>query len=833
MKGSLTNRIAGIAVGVSLTAILVVGGASYTVMQGRLDRDQDEIVQLAASAAALELSSRLSGYSAALHDLASSGVLQSGGTDSNTLLLRRFAATMDLHGSLMLLDRSGELNAATGSDSLQHGEFSWLSQVGEIRRPRAAIENLRQSGWSIVMAEPLMASAGQSQGVVALTLPIGELFKQLSLPLPRQARLQMIRGGEPNGWSLSNAAYLQSPRNDVLTRPLQLPDALSPLRLQIHAEAQNDVQGHPLRQLTLILLGIGVVILAIAVEASLLLSRWIVAPLRRLKKSAVEFDVESRQPFPQDPAWSRQDEIGQLASSLQGMAQRLAQSYDELEQRGASLMRNAESIGGMASWRWISGEHSMRWSERVYSLLDLPAASPGTLDRLISRLHSEDRPRLVLAMKDLTERGHSFDLECRVLVESGPVRLIRMIGKIGPETGHRTAYDGVMQDITAQRAAENALQASKARFEAILRNTPIGIALLNAERVILEANRAFLDIFGVEADTLIGHHSRVVYGSEEQYEDLGRRAYPMVMAGGTFSDDMLMLRPDGKGVWTRLTGRLIDPEHPELGSIWAGEDISERIKSEETQRKREAALAQAHAELERKATELERSNAELEQFAYVASHDLRQPLRMVVSYLTLLERQYGAALTGDGVEFLQFARGGAERMDRLIIDLLDYSRIGRHGSEMTPLSLVEMLGEAVENLTVAVQESGGRIDTDLPEDLPLLQGYRQELVRLLQNLLANALKYHAPEVLPVVTVSARHADGLIRISVSDNGIGIAPENFERIFGIFQRLHGRDEYEGTGIGLAVCKKIVQHHRGQISVTSAPGRGTSFQLELPAA
>ena len=223
-------------------------------------------------------------------------------------------------------------------------------------------------------------------------------------------------------------------------------------------------------------------------------------------------------------------------------------------------------------------------------------------------------------------------------------------------------------------------------------------------------------------------------------------------------------------------------------------------------------------------------NAELKQFAYAASHDMREPLRMISSYLGLLDRRYGGLLDADGHEFLAFAKDGAQRLDRMILGLLDYSRIGRGDEARESVSLAEALDESLAGLVVAVADSGAEVRA--ATNLPTVEGLRTELVRLFQNLIGNAIKYAVPGRPPRVTVSAESESGSWRISIADNGIGIAPEHFERIFGIFQRLHSVD-VEGCGIGLASCKKIVENHGGCIWVESVPGVGSTFLFTLPKA
>lgn len=226
--------------------------------------------------------------------------------------------------------------------------------------------------------------------------------------------------------------------------------------------------------------------------------------------------------------------------------------------------------------------------------------------------------------------------------------------------------------------------------------------------------------------------------------------------------------------------------------------------------------------------ELERSNAELQQFAYVASHDLQEPLRMVTSYMGLLEQRYSDKLDAQGMEFIGFAADGASRMQRLIKDLLEYSRVGTRGKAFAPVCLEKILAEALLNLKARIDECGAEIVHD---SLPDLDADDSQIVRLFQNLIGNALKYRKPDAQPRVHVGVKPQNGAWLFSVADNGIGIETQHFDRVFMVFQRLHGRGEYEGTGIGLAVCKKIVERHGGRMWVESTVGEGSTFFFLLP--
>ena len=229
-----------------------------------------------------------------------------------------------------------------------------------------------------------------------------------------------------------------------------------------------------------------------------------------------------------------------------------------------------------------------------------------------------------------------------------------------------------------------------------------------------------------------------------------------------------------------------------------------------------------------KITELKRSNEELAQFANIASHDLQEPLRMVASYTQLLARRYRGKLDADADEFIAYAVDGANRMQRLIQDLLAYSRVGTAGGALTEVSSEAALERAIANLHGAIEASGAQITRD---PLPAVQADVVQLTQLFQNLVGNGIKYQNGGT-PKIHVSALRAGGQWMFSVRDNGIGIDPQYFEKIFGMFQRLHGREEFAGTGIGLAICKKIVDRHGGDITVESQPGQGATFRFTLPA-
>ena len=314
---------------------------------------------------------------------------------------------------------------------------------------------------------------------------------------------------------------------------------------------------------------------------------------------------------------------------------------------------------------------------------------------------------------------------------------------------------------------------------------------------------------GIPRDLRLGHGGRVARG--RRLESLYDEAIAMAPRIHTTPEDLIK-GPGGTVFPAEITRRAV-----QIDGRWVivicTRDISERKRAQE--------------ELQRRLEDLARSNEELERFAYIASHDLTEPLRMVSGYTQLLERRCRDRLDGEALEFMDFIVGGTVRMKRLIDDLLQYSRVGRQVKHQS-VRMDDVLDDVLANLQQLIAEKSATIERD---PLPVVTADRTAMTQLLQNLVGNALKFHSATTSPVVRIAASQQESGWTFTVADNGIGIAPEHFERIFVIFQRLHARDEYGGTGIGLAICKKIVERHGGRIWVESKPGVGTKFFFTLP--
>jgi PAS domain S-box-containing protein len=260
----------------------------------------------------------------------------------------------------------------------------------------------------------------------------------------------------------------------------------------------------------------------------------------------------------------------------------------------------------------------------------------------------------------------------------------------------------------------------------------------------------------------------------------------------------------------------------ENGYIFAyGRDVTDKKAADE-------ALKQANQKLEMHAQELAVSNRELEQFAYIASHDLQEPLRMVTSFLTQLEKKYGQTLDDKARKYIFYAVDGAKRMRQIILDLLEYSRVGKYEYEMEKIPLNELINEVLHLDQNLIIEKRARVTV---ADLPIIECYRPPLIQVFHNLIVNAIKYSKPGVPPDIEISYKEDGKFWVISVSDNGIGISDEYFDKIFVIFQRLHSSGEYDGTGLGLAIVKKVVESLGGKMLIESEVGKGSTFSVVLP--
>ncbi len=414
-------------------------------------------------------------------------------------------------------------------------------------------------------------------------------------------------------------------------------------------------------------------------------------------------------------------------------------------------------------------------------------------------------------IKKVFQTGKSYATETVISYPEGDKWFEARLVPLYDESDEVIAVLGVSRDVTERKKFTAAIQAEKEFSDSIINSLPGIFYMFGDDQSFIRWNKNFEQVTGYSAQEIEVSHPTAFF-SENDKDMIADRIKQIFLQGDSVVVEADLITKDGQMIPYILTGLRIGVEgEPRL--IGVGMDITSRKRAEE--------------ELAAKSDALERSNKELENFAYVASHDLQEPLRMINSYLQLLVRRYREKLDGDALEFIDYAVDGSTRMKQLINDLLVYSRVNTATKEFAPTDLEEVLQNTVKNLQVVIEENQTEITHDR---LPTVIADDVQMGSLFQNLIGNAIKYHGEEV-PRIHIGVSDHRHEWQFSFKDNGIGIAPQYFERVFVIFQRLHSRDAYSGTGIGLSVSKRIVERHGGHIWIESQPGQGSTFYFTLP--
>lgn len=377
------------------------------------------------------------------------------------------------------------------------------------------------------------------------------------------------------------------------------------------------------------------------------------------------------------------------------------------------------------------------------------------------------------------------------------------------DEGLSTGYLAVNKDVTEFKKVQEALQISEEKFNKAFMLSPTGLVLTKmTTSEYIEVNESFLKITGYEREEIIGHSSLIVNVIDK--EDRNKLLKDFQRDGSVKNKEVSFTRKNGEKGVLLFSTEIIEINH-EKCTLTIIYDISKRKAIE--------------IELNKRTEELMRSNAELEQFAYIASHDLQEPLRMITSYVQLLEKRYSDKLDQDAHDFINYAVDGANRMQTLIYSLLEYSRVNRV-KPFEYIDIHDILDEVMNDLSMAIKENAPDIRIG---DLPVIFGDRVLIGQLFFNLIANAIKFKSERPVQIF-IEGKREGNTFKFLVKDNGIGIQKEYSEKIFTIFQRLHTKDKYAGTGIGLAICKKIVERHEGKIWIESEIGKGSTFYFTI---
>jgi PAS domain S-box-containing protein len=413
--------------------------------------------------------------------------------------------------------------------------------------------------------------------------------------------------------------------------------------------------------------------------------------------------------------------------------------------------------------------------------------------------------------------GQILDVEETAPHPDGPHTYISSKFPLRDDRGQVYGIGGISTDITDGKRAEEALRESQQRLDLALASAEIGTYDWDIPTGRIYWDERTHDIFGLERDTFAGSYdafARIVH--EDDVERVQQAVSESLARSDDFEIDYRIVWPDGsvRHVTARAAVLRTSEGQPQrMTGVCL--DITQRKAAEE--------------QLQLYAARLEASNRELEEFAYIVSHDLQEPLRTLAFFSDSLQADLGDKLADQPRRDLQFIVGAADRMQQLVRDLLALSRAGRAELKRQRVALGECVQTALTALSTRIRESGAQIEVG---ELPEVSGDRTLLTQLFQNLIGNAIKFVPKGRAPQVSVSARRQNSSWIVGVHDNGIGIKPEYAQKIFAPFQRLHAQTEYEGTGIGLAICRKVVQRHGGTIWVESAPGAGAHFQFEIPA-
>lgn len=493
--------------------------------------------------------------------------------------------------------------------------------------------------------------------------------------------------------------------------------------------------------------------------------------------------------------------------------------YARLILENEARLKRSQEIAHLGSWELDINDNHLHWTDEVYRIFGLDReGSDTTYDDFLEAIHPEDRDMVDGAyQKSIHDNLCQYDVEHRIIRKNtGEVRFVHeKCEHFRNESGQIIRSIGMVHDITDRKRIENELLESKQKLKLALENGKIGVWEWNRKTDKLTLDKRIEKIFELKNGSYTSTYSALENMVHEDDLTHLRKTIQKSLKNNSSLETIFRIKTKSGNIKYISARALVARERAGKSARLSGVafDITE--------------MQQGTEKLVSKLNEeLLRSNKELERFAYVASHDLQEPLRMVTNFTQLLSKQYGDKLDANAKEYIYYAVDGAKRMYDLINGLLDYSRIHTKGKEFKLVDLNTILKDTIENLSLIIEERKTEIKSD---NLPTVLADESQMVQLFQNLIANSIKFSRET--PMITISSKSEKNHHKISFSDRGIGIDPQYFERIFQIFQRLHHRNEFQGTGIGLAICKRIVERHGGNIWVESEPGKGSTFHFTIP--
>ncbi len=502
-------------------------------------------------------------------------------------------------------------------------------------------------------------------------------------------------------------------------------------------------------------------------------------------------------------------------------------------------LRLAQQAAGAGTWDWDTTMGKITWSPELFAIFGLdPNKNTASFETWESILHPDDKAGAAAKIETALKNRIPLDSEYRIITPDGEMRWIWSTGEGTYDANCRPVrMIGICQNITDRKRAEERTRLSEEQHRRLVQHLHAGVVVHDAETHILLANLQACTMLGLTHEQMMGKAAidpAWCFVREDQ-TPMPLEEYPVnrvLSSREPLRDQVLGINhADGRRTWVLVNAFPgFDPAGAISQVVVTFIDITERKQAEEAlQQAKDELELRVHertAELTEAVAELKRSNRDLEQFAYVSSHDLQEPLRMVTSFVQLLADRYKDKVDEDGKKFISFAVEGALRMRTLINDLLAYSRVNSRAQPFQPTDCEALLKDVLQGLALRIEETGAEVTHD---SLPTVSGDRTQLAQVFQNLIGNAIKFRS-EKPPCVHIGVERRDTEWIFSVRDNGIGIPPECHEKIFIIFQRLHTRRYYEGNGIGLAIVKRIVERHGGTIRLDSKPGEGSTFYFTI---
>lgn len=487
-------------------------------------------------------------------------------------------------------------------------------------------------------------------------------------------------------------------------------------------------------------------------------------------------------------------------------------------QDARQLLLHAQRLAHLGSWQWNAQTGEITWSDELYRIFNLPVGSEVTFEQYVSRIHPDDRADLLARIERAAADGTNYTTQHRVVWPGGEIRHVHSVAEVSTGERGERVLTGTAQDLTERVKAQQALQESEERFRLLAENASDMICLHDPDGTYRYVSPSVKRTAGYDPEELIGRSAFDLIHPDD-LQRLREEDHVALLQGSATKTLVRTRRRDGQYIWVETFVRPVFDEHGTLLHLQSSSrDVNERVLAEQ-------ALARTNQVLEQR-------NRELQDFAYVASHDLQEPLRKIRAFTDLLEQDNAAQLDEQGRHYLNRIDDAAARMARLISELLTFSRVTTRGQPFQRVQLADVVAEVLEDLEIAVEESGGQV---VVEALPTIEADPLQMRQLFQNLIGNALKFNEPGRPVRVQVRGRvrrTAEGEVAvIEVADNGIGFDEKYLDRIFTPFQRLHNRQQYSGTGMGLAICRRIVERHQGQITAQSTAGAGATFIVSLP--